>query len=67
VQINDHALARFFAKVHGVSRTGYSVMGPFTEIYVTANSQDWVKDWMKEHNKAASAKASSAPKFTKKA
>ena len=66
VQINDPALARAFAKVKGVTRTGYSVMGPFTQIFLTQSSQDWVKDWMKEHNKRAKPEASAAPTSTTK-
>ncbi len=66
VQINDPVLARAFAKVKGVSRTGFSVMGPFTQIFLTQSSQDWVKDWMKGHNKGAEANASAAPTSTTK-
>lgn len=61
VQINDHAMARAFAKITGVTRTGFSVMGPFTQIFLTQSSQDSVKDWMTEQNKRAQAKASAAP------
>jgi len=61
VQINEPALARTFAKIPGVTRTGYSVMGPFTGIYLTHHSHDWVKHWMKGHKQGAEAKASAAP------
>ena len=61
VQINDPSLARTFAKIPGVTRTGYSVMGAFTRLYLTHHSRDWVQDWMKGHNKGAKAVASAAP------
>ena len=60
VQINEPAMARTFAKIPGVTRTGYSVMGPFTVIYLTQHSQEWVKNWMKEHNNRAKPEASAA-------
>jgi hypothetical protein len=62
VQINDHALAKEFAKVKGTTQTGYSVIGAFTAIFVTQHSHDWVTNWMREHNQTATVKASSAPK-----
>jgi hypothetical protein len=61
VQVNEPALAKAFAKVPGVTRTGYSVMGPFTAIYLTPHTRDWVQDWMKGHNNGAEAKPLAAP------
>jgi hypothetical protein len=61
VQINDYTLAKEFATVKGTTRTGYSVMGPFTALYLTSHTRDWVEDWMKGHNKTATTTASSAP------
>jgi hypothetical protein len=61
VQINEPALAREFATLKNVTRTGYSVLGAFTQIYLTSHSNDWVKDWMREHNNRAKPKASAAP------
>ncbi len=61
VQINEPTLARTFAKIPGVMRTGYSVTGAFTRLYLTQHSRDWVQDWMKGHNKGAKPVASAAP------
>lgn len=61
VQINDHALARTFAKLPGVTRTGYGVMGSFTAIYLTKNSREWVENWLKGHNQGVEAKPLAAP------
>jgi hypothetical protein len=57
VQINEPVLARIFAKVPGVTRTGYGVMGAFTAIYLTPHTRDWVQDWMKEHNQGTESKS----------
>ena len=61
VQINEPAIAKAFAKIPGVTRTGYSVMGVFTAIYLTQHTRDWVQEWMKGHNNGATLKASAAP------
>ena len=61
VQINEPGMAKAFAKIPGVTRTGYSVMGAFTAIYLTPHTRDWVQDWMKGHNKGAEAKPLAAP------
>jgi hypothetical protein len=60
VQINEPSLAKTFAKVSGVTRTGYSVAGPFTRLYLTQHTRDWVENWMKEHNQGARPKCSAA-------
>jgi hypothetical protein len=48
VQINEPALARAFAKLRGVVRTGYAVLGAYAQIYVTEHSLTWVQAWLKE-------------------
>ena len=65
-QINEPALAKAFAKVVGVTRTGYSVMGPFTAIYLTPNTRDWVEHWMRGHNQGTEVKAQCCPVTTDK-
>jgi hypothetical protein len=60
VQINEPGMAKVFARIPGVTRTGYSVMGAFTAIYLTKNSREWVKEWMRGHNNGAKLKASAA-------
>jgi hypothetical protein len=66
VQTNDHELAKAFAKVKGVTRTGYSVMGPFTAIYLTQHTRDWVEDWMKGQNKGAQQRLAPLPSLQTK-
>jgi hypothetical protein len=61
VQINEPALAREFATLKNVTRTGYSVLGAFTQIYLTPHTRNWVEQWMRGHNKGAEANASAAP------
>ena len=61
VQINEPALARTFAKIPGVTRTGYGVMGSFTAIYLTKNSREWVENLLKGHNQGVEAKPLAAP------
>ena len=61
VQINQPALAREFATVKSVTRTGYSVLGAFTQIYLTPHTRDWVEQWMRGHNKGTEVKAQCRP------
>ena len=61
VQINEPGMARSFGQVKGITRTGYGVVGPFTAIYLTKNSREWVEHWMRGHNKGAKALTSAAP------
>lgn len=58
VQLNEPGLAKAFANVRGAERAGYSVLGPFTEIYSLNRPVTWVHDWMRRHNNGAQAKTS---------
>jgi hypothetical protein len=61
VQINEAALAKVFAKCKGVMRRGYSVLGPYAQLYVIEQPVTWAQDWLREQaRKLAAVKTAAA-------